>query len=401
MLGLAATVTAGSVYVTVQASTQQDSEVTPLPAPASDAAFAANDGLEVMTASSAVSRNETNVLTIDGAGTLTGRLVDLNASGGGSAAGLTVKIIKNGVEVGRTATDAGGTFTVTGLTAGPVAFLAYSADQFLLYGANLQQGPAMGAQDISGSSAVISGPNAKLAKSLTSGSALQQQANYRGAAVNGSQSFPKNEARTASTTISHQSVQLGVDGSLMGTVSLLDSNTGANREVQDLTLHFLRDGAIVGSTEVSPDGSFRMDGLQPGVHGLVSTGNDGVMALGLHLVGAQLAQDSDSPYKLAVAAQGFAVAGAPVAYPNFQPQFIDDNTNTPVEIVDAPPLPAAFGPGGFGPGGGIGGGSGGGFAGGGGGGLGGGFGALLGAAAGAGIGFAIADDDDAPASPAR
>lgn len=407
MLGLAATVTAGSVYVTVQAASQQ-ADALVLPAAVEEIPANADGGLEVIPVGNSVATEDImntrgHYLTIDESGTLTGRLIGLTTSGTEAAAGLTVKIIKDGSEILQTSTDADGTFTATGLTNGTVALLAYNADQFLLYAVNLRrvdQAQPYAIQEIGMTSAVVSGANANLAKQLVYGSVETQEWRFRGATNDEDFSFPNGARPTPSTSVAHHQVQLGIDGSLMGQINLLDPRTGHHREIQDLTVHFLKNGAISGSTEVSPNGEFRMDGLQPGIHGLVTTGKDGVLALGIDIVGANLADNSDTKYKLTNVAQTLDLAVAPVTYRNFQPQFVEDNSVITTEsIVDVGPLPAAFGPGGFG-GGGIGSGGGlggGGAAGGGGGGLG----ALLGAAAGAGLGFALADDDDAPSSPAR
>lgn len=402
MLGLAATVTAGSVYVTVQAASQDQANAIPLPtfvedAPTSLEGIPAGNQLPAKD----VMNSRGHYLAIDQSGTLTGRLLSLNSSGTEAAGGLTVKVIKDGSELARTTTDADGIFTATGLTDGTVAMLAYSADQFLLYAVNLkrvdQAGP-LAIQDVGMSSAVVSGENAILAKQLVYGSVQPQEWRFQNTTDDNDRSYPQGDTMTPSTSVVHHQVQLGADGSLTGQVNLLDPRTGRHRSIQDLTVHFLKNGVVVGSTQVSPNGEFQMDGLQPGVHGIVSTGQDGVLAFGVHLVGTNIARNTDSKYKLTSVAQTLDLSVAPVTYRNFRPEFIEDNSNMPTEgFVEVAPMAAPFGPsGGFGGGGiGSGGGAGGGLGGGGG------LGALLGAAAGAGIGFALGDDDDDPSSPAR
>ncbi len=48
-------------------------------------------------------------------------------------------------------------------------------------------------------------------------------------------------------------------------------------EVLDLTVHFVRNGVRVASSEVANDGSFVTTGLEPGVYSVVAVGQDGVM----------------------------------------------------------------------------------------------------------------------------
>lgn len=406
VLGLAATVTAGSVYVTVQAA-QQGSETIPAPALIDDS----QQPLEVVGVGSErvvedLLRSRSHYSVIDENGGLTGRLLTLTSSGVEAAAGLTVKLIKDGSVLATANTSSDGTFSVQGLPEGTVAVLAYGPDQFMLYAINLRRvdhfGAAPAIQEIGLSSAVTSGADAQLAKELVYGSYQEKEWRFQGAVGQSGQAFPEDDQLSPSTATVHQNVQLTPDGSLVGEVNLLDPRTGLHQEVRDLTIHFISNGSVIGSTDVDANGSFRMQGLQPGVHSLVSTGRDGVLALGINIVGANVAQKADGQYKLTSIAQTLDLAVAPVTYRNFSPDFVEDS-NVPTDggIVSMPPMAAPMGPGGFGPGGmgsggiGSGGGAGGGIGGGGG------LGALLGAAAGAGIGYAIADDDDSPASPAR
>ena len=96
--------------------------------------------------------------------------------------------------------------------------------------------------------------------------------------------------------MSHHQIQLGADGSLEGQINLLDPRTGRHQVIQDLTLHFLKDGSVIGATQVSSSGEFRMDGLEPGIHAVVTTGRDGVLALGIDLLAANFADNADSQY---------------------------------------------------------------------------------------------------------
>ena len=75
--------------------------------------------------------------------------------------------------------------------------------------------------------------------------AAASQAQAHGQGQNGGDKHGNGESGTA---VSHHAVQLQADGSLAGHINLLDPNTGAHREVTDLTLHFIRRGELVAST---------------------------------------------------------------------------------------------------------------------------------------------------------
>jgi len=214
------------------------------------------------------------------------------------------------------------------------------------------------------------------------------------------EAFPFGSGEPATSIVSHR-VQLEDDGSLLGTVNILDPRTGRNREVLDMTVHFVHDGRVAASVKVKNDGTFVVPGLLPGIHSVVGTGHDGVFAIGVDIVGSTYepiahgnAKDGDfTPasivqlLKLSVA----AVDPGIINQSNFE--VVTDGTLPPGP--GAPVATSAYGP--------MGGGSGGGgFSGGGGGAAGGGgglAGLLLGAAAGVGGYLLGQDDDNGPASP--
>lgn len=399
LLGIAATVTAGSVYVTVQAAAQQEENAFAVPEVEVAQDVEAIPMVEEIPAED-VLHSRGHYVLLDEQGAFTAKLVGLTDDGEVDASGLTVKLIKDGAEIAKTSTSAEGKFSVSGLPEGTVGILAYGNGHFLLFSANLrlassfEEPPAL--QEVVMTTAVTSGADAETVKQLVYGN-VHSDWRFQGAVTDPEQVYPEGLVQEPSTAVSHHDVLLQPDGSLIGQVNLLDFRTGRHREIKDLTVHFVRGGEIVGSTVPAAGGEFRMEGLAPGIYSIATTGRDGVLGLGVNLVSPALAQN-DSRYRLTSVAQSLDLAVAPVNPGNFQPEFVEDSSQNPEgPIADLPPISAPFGPGGFGPGG-IGSGAGGGGAGAGGGG---GLGALLGAAAGAGIGYALADDDDDPSSPNR
>ena len=209
-------------------------------------------------------------------------------------------------------------------------------------------------------------------------------------------SFPYGDGEKA-TSLAAQPVKLEADGSLKGTINVLDERTGRNREVLDLTVNFVRDGQLVHAAEVNNNGDFSATGLIPGLYSVVGTGRDGVFALGLEVLGStqEVAKPGDAVPVFLPASSGFSAS--PISLQNLNPNDISeltDNTVNPdngTPVAGAPPAPAPAG-GMAGPGGGAGGGAGVGG--------GGGLGALIGAGIAGAIGFAIGKNDD-PASPAK
>ena len=161
-------------------------------------------------------------------------------------------------------------------------------------------------------------------------------------------------------------------------------------------MHFLQDGQKKGSARVSPNGSFSVPDLKPGIYGLVGVGRDGVFGIGIEVVAFRAAalnpDGSFVPVRL-VLDPGLSVSSLGPAHLNSENltsfmgsgQTTDSTTptNTP-----ATPGAAAAGSAGTAPGG---------AGGGGGGGGGGGLGLLLGGAALGGLGGIILEGD--PATP--
>lgn len=92
-------------------------------------------------------------------------------------------------------------------------------------------------------------------------------------------------AGEVSATVQRHRVRLQNDGSLKGEANIIDERTGRVRETLDLTVHFVKDGVNVASSEIANDGSFIATGLSPGVHSIVAVGQDGIMVTAVDLVG--------------------------------------------------------------------------------------------------------------------
>ncbi|MEQ9410748.1 MAG: carboxypeptidase-like regulatory domain-containing protein [Fuerstiella sp.] len=416
VLGMALCVTVGSIYVTVKAAAQpQDEAGDTLPpttvetdaAPTADVAdvnaavpAVAAEPVTVVPASSEVTlemaaaqSDRQHHIHLDASGGFDGRLSALIRPDGNltPSADVQVQVISGSGKIASTVTDEDGAFSVSGLSPGVVAVVATGEDALLVFSVRLI-GTPHGAPipvklenvlELDMNSAVISGVDLRAARQLIGGALPQTEMLLESSTTPAGSDSKTSGEKTV--VLDHHPIVLRPDGTLAGYV--IDPATEQRTTVNDLTLHFIREGAHVASTPVLPDGSFSIAGLAPGIYSLVSNGSDGVSAQAIHLIDAIALQQNSSKYKLA--------------------SMVDPTVDlilTVSKLQDAGTQP----PGGAGPvgaGGAVGGPGGGGTgSGGGGGGVGGGsggLGALLGAAAGGALGYALGDDDDDIASPNR
>ena len=439
ILGVAVAVTSASMYVTVNAAVRQDESLDAVPVPdAADNPF--EDGPTVLPAPptdapAEMTEIDDESLDPDEVRSDRAAAIELNANGGftGSlstlvrpsgdlepAVAMNVRVVQGGVVTASAISREDGSFVVSGLQPGVAALLAFSEDGFLLFGVRLVEGGNVFADatpvkfevaQLAMSTAIVSGADLAVAKELIFGSLVPVDRRFAGATSEKEETYNFGSGES-STTLIHHRIQLQADGSLKGHVNLLDPRTGRNRQIVDLTMHFIRDGELVASTQVEPSGDFSVLGLAPGIHSVVTTGEDGILAVAIDLLGseAEANVNANGRYKHVKVSQRLEFSGTPANTENF-------NSNNAGEVTDGNVSPdgeggvgsgVAGGPGGpLGPGGGAaggpagapGGGVGGGTGGGGGavGGGGGGLGGLLGAAAAGALGFALADE----ASPNR
>ena len=407
LVGLAASVTAGSMYVSLSASSQQETPVgaedvlpnvkNPTPAETvEDVVESINQPL----APDQVIHSSSHDVVLDALGAFSGRLSTITSGTESTlASGITVKVVQGGSEVGKTSTDEQGNFKISGLKPGVAALLAYGDDSFLLYGINLvpsdEEHPANNEIDVV--SAMVSGPDVGIVRQLISAKLPKADLRFDQAAGEEDQKFPLGEGDVSTSVVGHR-VQLQKDGRLRGAINLLDERTGRVREVLDLTIYFIREGEIVGKAEVENNGEFLVAGLAPGAHSVVGAGKDGTFALGIEIIGAEqeVASFGSSRYRTVAVMASLEMSLAPANAGNFNSTNAGALTGGSVAPGATPP--GANPPGANPPGtpGSAAGGAGGGAGGGGGGG---GLGALLvGGAIGAGIGY-LAGQNDGPASP--
>lgn len=425
MLALATVVTAGSMYVTASAAAQQEAtdQTNALPAatpllqdtPAASEVVPALDvdaALEKLDAAldkSQILRGRQHHIILDENGGFNGRLSSLRNADGEQipVAGLRVMLAHHGATVGTTTTDTDGRFAFTGLPEGVVAIWAEGENSlalfsFVLFGKNSavpeNAGLAAAQVEFDMHSAVAFGDDVVAVKELISPFMSMQDKRFSSEVGTGDEEFSFGSG-DPSTTLRHLRVRLQNDGSLKGELNILDERTGRHREVLDMTVHFVRNGVRVASSEVSNDGSFVATGLTPGVHSVVAVGQDGVLVCALHVVGMNYEDNQAEGAGLGefkpvrTVADFLDFAGSPVGPGNLG-AFSGSPGGGPGSVAGANPLSTN-------PGGGYSGGGGSGFGGGGGGGgfgAGGGLGALLAGGIGGAIGY-LAGKDDKPASP--
>lgn len=418
----AATLTASAMFATIGVSVAQefapgadlavelapipDQELLPLPAPVAQAAIDP----------SSVLHDRQHHISLDANSGFSGRLITLNEGSTAAAGGMNVSIIRDGSVVTSTTTDIDGSFSVSGVGAGVVTLLGTSPSSLLLFSVRLMddgnvfadatpvkleaESIALGLH-----TATVAAVDLMAVKQLIMGGLPEDDRRFRGNLSDTDNDFPYGtEAGEKSTSVGHHAVGLQADGSLRGQVNLLDPRNGSHRDVVDLTLHFVRNGQHVGATEVQRDGRFLMAGLTAGQYSIATTGQDGILAMGIEVVDSVAQVGKDDEFKLTSIVKSLELAVSPSQPRDFnrrtarqyvsEQQMADGGTGGEMVMEGVPFGGPAGGPMGA-PGSGFtGGGAGGGGIGGGGG-----LGGLLGAAAAGAIGFAIGDDRSA--SPGR
>jgi len=434
MLALATVVTAGSMYVTVDAAAQQEFDELPVtsPPPAVQGTPAGTDVVAVPGLAAAIAgrepvldktqilRDQQSHVILDENGGFRGRLSSLRNADGVHvpAANLKVMLAQHGAIIGSTTTDATGRFSFTGLPEGVVAIWAEGEDSLLLFSFVLfgkdstieENADLVAAQvELDVDSAVVFGADIATVKELMAPSLHAEDKRFVNKVAAEDQEFNFGSGEV-SATLRNQSVSLQADGSLIGEISILDDRTGRLREVLDMTVHFVRNGVRVASSEVSNDGSFIANGLKPGVYSVVAAGQDGIMVCSVNIIGANVKDNRVENIGVSEFTPVSTVStslvlgefgGSPVGAGNLGAFFGASGGGGGglglAGINSAPPGGGAYGQAGGGTGGGTGGGGGGGVGAGGGGGL---LGALLAGGIGAAIGYAVGDNNnDNPASP--
>ncbi|MCA9013235.1 MAG: hypothetical protein KDB01_25970, partial [Planctomycetaceae bacterium] len=275
VLGLATVVTAGSLYVTASAAAQQES--TDFDPAVSDAAQVPAAPITVVDAVSShleksriLNHFQSHVILDENRG-FNGRFSSLSGTDGhsASAANMIVRLAQHGSIIASTTTDASGRFSFTGLPEGVVAIMAEGPNSLAMFGLVLF-GPETAVPEnadlkaagleLDLDSAVAAGADVPTVKELLysrSGSGDRRFASEVTAEDQGF-SFGTGEL---STTVRNRAVSLQEDGTLRGEISVIDERTGRLREVLDLTVHFVRNGVRVASSEVANDGGFIANGL--------------------------------------------------------------------------------------------------------------------------------------------
>ena len=418
-LSAAVAVTAGAVYVSVQAGQQAGEPVAAaenedVPAAQAEPVVAVVDQpagqlqpvalvqgepeeLPAELLPQEIHQAREHNLIIDDNGLLKGQISSLKSGGSDlfPVEGIKVRIIRNGRPLGSTTTGEDGTFKIAGLSEGVASFIATSKTAIAIFGVRLvtQEAGVKGNDLDLVHVMAVTGDDLAIAKQIIWKNLPSADDNrFTGAVKEGEEESPHGDGG-ASTALSHHQVQLQADGTLNGSVNVMDYRTGRYCEVKDLSLHFISGGEYIATTKVNADGTFSVSGLSAGVYSVVSTGSDGIFAIAIDVIDSVANLPANSPYRFVSLPQAADFSASPTNPADLNQENAGDNTDgdlTPPPVVGTPAPPAGGAPAGGAPGGGSGGGAGGGN----------GAAALLGAATAGAIGYAVGDDDD-DASPSN
>ena len=352
-------------------------------------------------------KNRSHEIILDDQGAFVGRIFAITAEGLSPASGMQVKLLTHGGLASETQTDSTGRFSMSGLKKDVGGVVAVGPAGMVVYGVRLIEAtperPADKEVDVE--SAAVLAADVALAQRLMKSGIGARDLRFNGKLMVSDDEFPYGDG-TIATSLSYDSVQVAADGKVYGQVNLLDERTGRYREVLSMKVYFLKSGEAVGSARVSPNGSFAVSGLQPGVHSLVGVGRDGVFGMGIEVLPFKAAAAGDlRPVSLFLTAE---VAIAPIGAQNLNQanfeSFFSADAAIGAEAADAMAAAAAAMAAPAAPGAGVAGAAGAAGAGAGGAGLaaglaGGGLGAVLGGAAGSGLDGGGASVELPPATP--
>ncbi len=409
---LASSVTAGSVYVALGAAVEDagvDAGAQPVqavsadasagfdvPAPAADAGEVAGDQL-------IHNRSHDVMLRSDGA--VVGRLSLPGGSSSDTAslAGVEVRLMSGGKLAGRAVTSEQGVFVFSDVRPGVYGLIARGTNAYAAIGIRVTENPvAADAEPESENQFSLDASVAMARDFATVRRLIMENLPTESAPAEAGTDSGSTETRAyedvvgagePATSVAGHQLQLNRDGSIEGVINPLKSPDVLVTAVRDLTVYFVMDNVVAGSSRVSPDGSFVVAGLTPGLYTVLAVGRDGVLVVGVDVVGSFASTSTRNAYRLTSINAVSQFVAAPVSLENYLPDDDDDASPTANDTTTASSVAPGGAPGGGGGGAAGGGGGGGGFGGGG-------LGALLGAGAGAGVAAAIANNnDDRPASP--
>lgn len=430
MLSITAFVTIGTLYISVQAASQQEAD---LDAPAVTTPSSVVNEIAAETTPQErpaeldqrlIRADRSHDVFLDATGSFSGHLIPANESFGTTAGQFTVGIVQNGAIARQMLTDEEGQFSFSELDTGVGGLFAFNETTFLLFGirfiAEDDRNIANNVQEFDVISATVVASDANIASQILAPDLSGNNLRFTGPSNAGDETFPFGAGIPATSLINHH-VQLLPDGSLHGTANCIDPRTGRLREIQDVIVYFVRDNQLIARTRVEPSGEFAVSGLSAGTYSVIATGTDGAFAIAVEIIGRseeEIAAVGTLPkYEPTALASTLEFASALVPstdlialYESGLMQDLWQISDVPFPCGDIPCQGPCCGvPGGsaFSGGGGLGGGGLGGGAGGAAGGGGGALGLLLGGAIGGGVGYLLGGDGNGggggitPASPSQ
>lgn len=260
-------------------------------------------------------KNRSHEIVLDAQGAFVGRIFAITAEGLAPASGMQVKLLTHGGLAAETQTDSTGRFSMSGLKRDVGGVVAIGPSGMVVYGVRMvdatPENPADKEVDVE--SAAVLAADVALAQRLMKSAIGARDLRFNGKLLVSEEQFPYGDG-TIATSLSYDSVQIAADGKVYGQVNLLDERTGKYREILSMKVYFLKNGQAMGVARVSPNGSFAVAGIEPGVHSLVGVGRDGVFGMGIEVLPFKAAAAGDfRPVGLFLTAE---VAIAPVGAQN-------------------------------------------------------------------------------------
>jgi hypothetical protein len=214
-------------------------------------------------------------VTPNAAGDIKGSVVGLSIGDKSPVKEVPVFLVKDGQIEMKTRTNSEGSFTLPSVKPGSYSLVVRDANT--IGALSLQVASSQDGKLLSSDVEVrVVKPAAKV-NQILEGQSLPAYAMRAPGLAGVNPSDPLGQSRTFAKS---QAVKMDEFGKLSGRIGTAD----LDKNMSDMTVYVMKDGVQVAKADVEKDGSYSVDGLNPGVYGFIAVGESGFAAMSFELV---------------------------------------------------------------------------------------------------------------------